>query len=135
MRRERTFEKSVHSLEKVFDFLEGFIADNGLGSDMEFCLNFVVEEIFVNMVRHNRGSTNDIRVVVERNGDRVQVELTDFDVDPFDPEGVDEVDVEAAIEDRRAGGLGLHLVKSMADKLTYEYEDRELRVTIYKDVS
>jgi serine/threonine-protein kinase RsbW len=94
----------------------------------------VVEEIFTNMVKYNRGSAHRIRIAVSRADDSVVVRLTDFDVDPFDPASAPEVDVDLPLEARRPGGLGLHLVKSLADKLTYEYEDRVMRVSVVKRI-
>lgn len=134
MRVERSFRKDVPSLDGIFGFLGQFIEQERLGSDVEFCITLLVEEIFTNMVRHNTASRNDILIGIERDGEQVVVQLTDFDVDPFDPEGVEEVDVEAPLDERRPGGLGLHLVKSLADKVVFEYQNRELKVVVYKKV-
>jgi serine/threonine-protein kinase RsbW len=101
---------------------------------MAFCIPFVVEEIFTNMVKYNRGSPNRIRIGIGRTGDAVAVRLTDFDVDPFDPADAPEVDVDLPLEARRRGGLGLHLVKSLADKLTYEYENRVMKISVLKRI-
>ena len=135
MRRERTFQKAISSLGGVFEFLADCLAEEDLGEEIEFCLDFVLEEIFTNLVKHNESSRNEVLVAVEPARDRVLVELTDFEVEPFDPDTAPEVDVSAPLEERSPGGLGLHLVKSMVDKLTYEYRDRNLRVTICKNVS
>ena len=132
MRHEQRFDKQLSSLEDVFEFLGGFLSEEELGPDMEFCLNFVLEEIFTNMVKFNDSPRNEVLVGVERADGGVLVELTDFDVEPFDPETAPEVDVDAPLGERTPGGLGLHLVKSMVDKLSYEYRDRNLTVSIYK---
>ena len=44
------------------------------------------------------------------------------------------VPVEAGIEARKPGGLGVHLVRTMVDDLDYEYEieDRRMRITVRK---
>jgi anti-sigma regulatory factor (Ser/Thr protein kinase) len=133
--QERSFEKAISSLDEVFAFLHRFVEEEGLAADLQFSLDFVVEEIFTNMVKHNTGSTNDIVIGVGRDDRRVHVQLTDFDVDPFDPEKVEEYDVGAPLEKRRPGGLGLHLVKAMADKITFEYDARTLRVSIFKNLT
>ena len=101
---------------------------------MAFSIPFVVEEIFTNMVKYNSGSANRILIEISRDQDRVVVRLTDFDVDPFDPATAPEVDVDLPLEARRRGGLGLHLVKSLADKLIYEYQDRVMRISVVKRI-
>ena len=131
-RREQRFAKEVASLEPIFALLHGFVAEQALGPDLEFCLSFVTEEIFTNMVKYNGGSTQPVRLAVSRDGSGVLIELTDFDVEPFDPATAPAVDVDAPLEERRPGGLGLHLVRSLADRLTFEYDDRELKVSIWK---
>ena len=134
MRQEQSFPKEISSLEQVFDFLARFLDRERLEGDLAFSLNFVVEEIFTNMVKYNQSTRNEILVGVERADSSVVVDLTDFDVDPFDPETAPEVDVQAPLERRTPGGLGLHLVKSMVDKLSYEYRDRNLHVAMQKRI-
>lgn len=134
MRHEQTFDKEISSLDEVFGFLGGFLERENLGKEIEFTLNLALEEIFTNLVKHNKSSRNEVLVGIEWADDHVVVELTDFDVEPFDPESVPEVDVDAPLEERGPGGLGLHLVKSMVDKLSYEYRDRNLKVTLYKSL-
>jgi anti-sigma regulatory factor (Ser/Thr protein kinase) len=135
IRIEGSFPKAISSLDRVFTFLAGFVEEHRLGPDLDFCLKFVLEEIFTNMVKHNTGSSREIRVALDHLGHEVLVELVDDDVDPFDPDSVAPLAVDAPLEERRPGGLGLHLVKSLADRLTYEYRDREMKVSIYKGVA
>lgn len=135
MRLEQKFDKEISSLEGLFALLSRFLKEHDLADAIEFSLNLAVEEIFTNMVKHNVSPRNEVLVGIERADDHVVVELTDFDVEPFDPESVPDVDVDAPLEERRPGGLGLHLVKSMVDKLSYEYRDRNLKVTLYKSLS
>ena len=39
---------------------------------------------------------------------------------PFDPTTYEAVDVEAALDDRPIGGLGIHLVKTIMDTMAYQ---------------
>ncbi|HVS03595.1 MAG TPA: ATP-binding protein [Thermoanaerobaculia bacterium] len=132
MRRERCFAKALGSLRDVFDFLDAFVGEHGLDGNAAFYLHLVTEEVFTNMVKYNTMSSHDIRIAIDKVADGVALELTDFDVEPFDPGGAAEVDVNAPLERRRPGGLGLHLVRSMTDELAYDYQDRQLKVTAYK---
>ena len=134
-RREQRFAKELASLEAIFALLHAFVAEQGLGPDLEFCLGFVTEEIFTNLVKYNRGSALPVLLAISRDASQLLVELTDFDVEPFDPGSAPAVDVDAPLELRRPGGLGLHLVRSVADKLTFEYRDRELKVSVWKAIA
>ncbi len=42
------------------------------------------------------------------------------------------LDVTKTLEERRIGGIGLHLVRNVVDKITYEYEDRNACITLIK---
>lgn len=101
----------------------------GVPTAVWFSVNLVVEELFTNMVKHDRQGSQDISLCINRDGDRVKLSLTDFDVDDFDITRMPEVDTSAPLEERRPGGLGLHLVRRMTDTLSYHYENRQRTVT------
>jgi serine/threonine-protein kinase RsbW len=126
------FRRDLQSLDEVFRYLREFSVAEKLDEGVEFCINLVVEELFTNMVKYNSGDQDEISISIRREGDRILLDLVDLDVDPFDPSTVGEVDVTLPIEERRAGGLGLHLVKSIVDEITYRYEDREMTVSVIK---
>ena len=128
------FRREIEAIGEVFAFLETFVDGQEIDEKTAFCINLVVEELFTNMVRHNEGGGDRITLSVERRNDRVHLELVDFDVEPFDPETAEVPKVNAGIEERRPGGLGIYLVKKMVDDLDYEYEteSRQMRVSVTK---
>jgi len=128
------FRREIEAIGEVFAFLETFTDSQEIDEKTAFCINLVVEELFTNMVRHNEGGGDRITLSVERRSDRVHLELVDFDVEPFDPETAEVPPVDAGIEERRPGGLGIYLVKKMVDDLNYDYqtESRKMRVTVTK---
>jgi anti-sigma regulatory factor (Ser/Thr protein kinase) len=63
----------------------------------------------------------------------IEVSLTDFGVDRFDPRQLRTVDVNAPLEKREPGGLGLYLVMKMADAIHYEYRNRNSKITFIAD--
>ena len=128
------FRREIEALDEVFEFLETFVDGQEVDEKTAFCINLVVEELFTNMVRHNEGGGDRITVSIERQDDQLHLELVDTDVEPFDPETVEAPPVDAAIGDRRPGGLGIFLVQSMVDDLNYDYEPegRRMRITVTK---
>jgi anti-sigma regulatory factor (Ser/Thr protein kinase) len=44
------------------------------------------------------------------------------------------VDVSQSLEERKVGGLGVHLIRSLFDTLEYDYKDRTLCVTATKSL-
>ena len=60
--------------------------------------------------------------------------MTDYDVDPFDVTEAPDADIRLPIDERKPGGLGLHLVRRLLDSIAYEYtkETRQSRITFRK---
>ena len=132
MSAAKDFARGISSLDPVFEFLAAQLAPHDLDEKTALGINLAVEEIFVNMVEHNTGTDAAVSIEIDFPDGQIRIRLTDHDVEPFDPDTVAPVDVTLPVEQRRPGGLGLHLVKSFVDKLSYEYENREMRVTLIK---
>ena len=130
----RGFRREIDALDEIFRFLGDFVDETAIDDRAAFTINLVVEELFTNMVRHNTGGGDVIDLSIERVGDHLHLGLVDFDVEPFDPAGVPTPPVTAGINERRPGGLGLHLVQTMVDDVNYEYEPetRQMRVSVTK---
>jgi anti-sigma regulatory factor (Ser/Thr protein kinase) len=134
MLQSRRLPRAISSLDEMFAFLAECFEGNGVDEKSAFCINLAAEELFTNMVRHNVGSGDSISVETEISPERILFRLTDSDVEPFDPDSAATAKVDAPIEERKPGGLGLHLVRSMVNEVKYEYDDatREMRVTVIK---
>jgi serine/threonine-protein kinase RsbW len=127
--------RSIASLDALFSFLGEHIEAAAIDETTAYGLNLAAEELFTNMVRHNVGEGEFISVDLDISDERIRLLLTDHDVDPFDPSSVPVVDVTRPAEDRQPGGLGMHLVRSIVDRVSYEYENREMRVSVIKNRS
>lgn len=125
--------RRIDSLEALFAFLGAEIEAHAIDEATAYALNLAAEELFTNMVRHNSGNGEFISVDLDISDQRIRLLLTDHDVDRFDPRTVPEVDVTAPAEERQPGGLGMHLVRSIVDQVSYKYENRELRVSVVKN--
>ena len=93
-------------------------------------MNFALEEIFTNVVKYSHGARNRVSIDLDRVDDRIKVRVVSFDVGPFDPATAPDPDVDAALEDRKVGGLGLFLTRKVMDTMEYEYADRDRTATI-----
>ncbi len=128
----KSFPRRIDALEEIFEFVSAFVGDHPIDERSRMTINLVVEELFTNLVRHNRGGGDSILLTLDRTNGCLALELVDADVDPFDPDSVAPVPVEARIGERRPGGLGIHLVREMVDSLDYDYEtdSRRMRVSV-----
>ena len=127
---ERSFRRSYDSLPEIFAFLERFFEAVAVDKRHLQVVDLIVEELFTNMVKYCPGNPNEILLGLGRSGRRLAVSLTDFDVDRFDVNDAPEVHLDGPISERRSGGLGLHLVKRLAERIDYEYADRTSKTTV-----
>jgi serine/threonine-protein kinase RsbW len=112
--------------------MDTFFASAGIGDQHRMPMQFAVEELFTNLVKYSKGGTRDILINLRREGGRLLVSLTDFDVQKFDIRNVPDVDVNRDLKDRKPGGLGIHLLKRMVDDVGYEFIDGRSTTTFVK---
>lgn len=94
-------------------------------------INLIVEEIFVNIV--NYSGCNYIVVNFELADDTFRISFHDDGI-KFNPLAADDPKLPNSIDEAKIGGLGIHLVKNLADDISYEYTDAKNHLTIFKKV-
>ena len=52
----------------------------------------------------------------------------------FDPTARNNVDITAGVDERPIGGLGIHLIREIMDKVSYERRDGKNILTITKNI-
>ena len=118
----RMFSRRHESLHALVRFTDEAFATLGADEALRAGVEFVVEELFTNVVKYSTMSTADVRLDVAPIPGGLEVTLTDYDVDPFDVTRSPDVDVAAPLDGRTPGGLGLHLIRRMVDTLSYAYD-------------
>ncbi|MCE2440213.1 MAG: ATP-binding protein [Candidatus Latescibacteria bacterium] len=96
-------------------------------------VDLAIEEIGNNIVRHGfGGGPGEIEITLTSESDAITIEISD-DGRAFNPlEDAPIPDVEAALEDRPIGGLGVHLVLTMIDEMHYRRENERNHLTLVK---
>lgn len=78
-----------------------------------------VDEAVTNVIRHGyAGAPGWVEVQVERDGDRFVVTVTD-EAPVFDPLAVPAPDLSVPPEQRRPGGMGVHLMREAMDTIEH----------------
>jgi len=129
---QKSFDRSIDSIADVYEFTENVLVSGEIGDELRFPVHLAMEELFVNMVNYYPDNDNAIQLDVDAENGVVTVTMTDFDVDPFDVTQSRSVDIEAPLDERTPGGLGLHLIQRMVDNLQYDWEDRRSTIRFTK---
>jgi serine/threonine-protein kinase RsbW len=123
---EIALDGSVSELDRLAEEVGAFCRAHALDEDAEFDLNLVLEELFTNSVRHGgcAGQSPAARIRLVHDGDGVGVEYRDRGV-AFNPLDAPEANIHAPIEERRPGGMGIHLMRQIMTDLRYRRADGE----------
>lgn len=96
-------------------------------------VRLIAEEVACNTIDHgyDAGRHGELVVEIGRRPGALELEFRD-DGRPFDPLAAPPPELHADIDERPVGGLGLHLVRELAQSLSYMREEpyNVLRVTL-----
>ena len=126
---KKTYQRNFDQLAQIVADTSRFFAEQNIDDSLRMKVDLALEELFVNMVTYNTESDREILLEMRAVERGVEVSLTDYDVERFDPTVVRDVDTDAPLSERTPGGLGLFLVLKMADSIHYEYRDRTSKIT------
>lgn len=121
-------------IPRLAETVEGFFEENGLPPKLAFSFNLALDELLTNVISYafEPGTAHEIAVRLTVADGEVRAELED-DGPAFDPlteAGAPVLDGD--IDDRPIGGLGIHFVKTMMDRVQYERRDGRNRLTLSK---
>jgi anti-sigma regulatory factor (Ser/Thr protein kinase) len=116
--------------------IDAFCEEQELAPEIGYAVNLSIDEILTNTISYgyDDDEPHRIEIIVRREADSLVVVIVD-DSAPFDLSATPEADVEATLEDREVGGLGLFLVHQMMDKVEYERVDGCNVVTLTKSMA
>ena len=119
--RRLTLRNTIDQVSMLPAFVEDAVKASKLGSEMADSLNLALEEAVVNVIDYAYPEGTDGEVIVDAAVTEKAITFTITDNGkPFDPTSRGDVDINASVEDRPVGGLGIHLVRQIMDDVRYE---------------
>ncbi len=118
-------------LERISGAIEELGQQDDWPDDLVFRVNLVLEELILNIMDYGQdGEDPDISLEIESEDNSISIELSDRGR-PFDPlTEAPEPDLTASVGERRVGGLGVHLTKTLMDDVQYTHEGGRNRLSI-----
>ena len=129
-----TVAKNMHSeIDRINEAFEAFAEAQGIDFAVAMKMNLIFDELLNNIMSHaySDDDIHEIEVRSELAGNRLTVTISD-DGEPFNPLNVETPDATLSAEDREVGGLGIHLVRNLIDKISYQRRIERNMVTLVK---
>jgi len=119
-----TLPASAGSISALSEFVRGGAVAAGVAAKEFEKLDLILEEILINVARYAyTPETGVVEVAYTPAGSsKLRVEIADFGR-VFNPLEVDPPDLSRGLADRPIGGLGVFLVRSMVDSISYRREE------------
>lgn len=132
MRSERTFPAKLEQLPAMLGWIRGRLADVSIPPRERKKIELACEEVLMNIIGHAYGGalgTIEVCAMVS-DDERMEIEFQD-EGPPFNPLGKPlEVDLEAPLESREEGGLGIYFIRNLVDDVRYRREGKKNVLTL-----
>lgn len=133
--RHLILHNDIQQIPQLADFVETIAQEKTLDQGLVMGLNLALEEAVTNVIlyAYPKGSDGlvDVEAILGKN--RIDFIISDSGT-PFDPTAAAEPDLNAPVQDRPIGGLGIHLVKTIMDSVSYQRSEGKNILTMTKKI-
>lgn len=123
MKRTLNIESKTEQLVTVRDFVSNAAIKSGFSDEDVGKIALAVDEACTNVIKHayRYNRSKKIKIVVTTTKDDLEIVIVD-NGRHFDPTSIKNPDPKEYLSHPKRGGLGVHLMKSLMDKVEYNIE-------------
>jgi sigma-B regulation protein RsbU (phosphoserine phosphatase) len=133
--KEIALKASIDELEKLLDWMACIFENYSCPGKICNQLAVITEEIFVNIAQYAYdGEDGGVLIRVGRAGSNLVMQFVDSGK-RFNPLEKSDPDIDAPLEERSVGGLGIYIMKKWMDSIQYDRVDDENRLTLRKSIA
>ena len=124
------------AIPDLADRIAAYCTQAGIAAADAHAINLALDELLTTVIDYGMADVADpaIAVTLQVDAGRLVAEVSDNGA-PFDPfSEAEPPDLDAGLDARPIGGLGVHLVTAMMDEVQYRYEDNLNRITLIKSL-
>lgn len=128
----------LEELDRLSEALESFCTEQGFSPAQTYSLELALDEIVSNIIQY--GAFDDIRerisILIRHDGDTSLIRVEDDGV-AFNPLTAAPPELDVPLEQRKrpVGGLGIHIVSSVMDRVEYFRRDGKNILEMEKGVT
>ena len=125
----------LQEVPRLNAFVEEVCQDVGFDEQTTMSIKVAVEEAVVNVMKYAYppGQQRDVTIEAASNDVRLKFTIIDCGM-PFDPTVQSEVDTTLSAQERKIGGLGIHIIHQNMDSINYERIDNLNVLTLRKKI-
>ena len=114
----------IGEIPKLEAFIEDIAQRRSLGPGLVASINLALEEAVTNVIMYAypKGTKGTFSIDSKDSTGLLEFTITDSGTE-FDPTSAPKPDTSLDVEQRSIGGLGIHLVRSIMDSVTYQRKD------------
>lgn len=130
--RKAVFTAKLENLEPMLDFIEQ--GGKELGFDVRKLnqVRLASEEALVNVINYAYpDKCGNIEIAYVKDDKGFLLEIIDWGT-PFNPLLLPEPDIKSPMENRKIGGLGIYMVRSIMDRVDYRRDEDKNVLTLVK---
>jgi len=123
----------LESLKVFREFITEYCSKFNVPDDVVLDLKLAVDEACTNIITHGYKGMDPGSIILcfWITSKRILLQITDFGHE-FEPEEAPQPDLEAALDDRELGGLGLYLIYQTMDNIDYQSSEAGNTLTFTK---
>ena len=133
--KELFIDAEIKNIRMVTEFIDAQLEEHNCNLKAQTQIDIAIDELFSNISRYayapNIGTVR-IAVGITENPKSVKITLIDTGI-PYNPLETAEPDITLSAEERKIGGLGIHMVRKTMDEMVYEYKDGQNILSIVKN--
>ncbi len=128
---ELEIQLELSEIDRVIEEFSAFSKQHDLGAAVERKVSIALDELLNNIISYGFEDTEGhvIKLSVDYNGERLRITTRDGGI-PFNPFDQKRPDTALSVEERKAGGLGVLLVKELMSDMNYQRQQDTNVVTL-----
>lgn len=119
-----TVGASTENLSEIRDFVGGHALEYGFDDQKVADIRLAVDEACTNIIKHAyvNDSEENLAITIEVDDEKFMIYLIDRG-EGFDVKTYQKPDLKSQIEQKKRGGMGVHLMLNLMDEVTYKVKN------------
>lgn len=121
-------QPQLPEIRRCAEAVDDYLSARAISRDVIFQIDLALDELLSNTIQwgygNKSGADNEIRINIEVIDQSIFISVED-NASAFNPLDMPDPDVDASLQDRPIGGLGIYFVRQVMDEVLYERKNNK----------